>query len=406
MQNHSFSSDQSRVEDALRAFEAYLCDRGYAGVIIGRHVRFMRHVAQWCRGHHTDLLEMRPEQGALAFGDLSRGRHGSTLSQCRCSFNRWFDFRGMRARGFPKRRERPAGWQQWFEDYRLFLIDHRGLLPDTAAEDAREASLLMGALFGGTKSRWRQVDVKQIWSYCEHCVRGAKPSYANKRLRAIDRFLQFVHARGACRPELSHAVPHIASFAVARPAAQVLSRRQCKRLLQAFPRDITGCRRDLAMCLCMLELGLRSAEVARLRLPDIDWERHVLRVPPVKHGRERFMPMPKKVTRALRDYIRHERRASGTGDFLFTRIRTRVGQPISAMAVQAVAARAYRRAGLPRNWHGSHRLRHTFATRLFARGASLKHIADLLGHRRLDSANDYTHVDIESLRRVAASWPV
>ena len=171
---------------------------------------------------------------------------------------------------------------------------------------------------------------------------------------------------------------------MSRATIPALTPNQCKRFLRVFPRNVAGSRRDLAMCLCMLKLGLRSVEVARLRMLDIDWARRVLRIPPVKHGRERHMPISQKVLRALHDYVEHERPANSAGDFLFVRIRTRVGQPISATSVQAVAARAYGRARLPRSWHGSHRLRHTFATQLFAKGASLKHIADLLGQATPD----------------------
>lgn len=186
MQNHSSSSEQPRAElEALQAFEAYLRGRGYASVIIGRHIRFMHRVAQWCRCHDADVLGLHRDDAVPMFRDLIRGYRGSTLSQCRCALERWFDFRGE---GVNDSKTHDAAWWAWCEDYRVFLVDHRGLLPDSAKDNVQEAALFMRALFGNAKPCWQKVDAKRIWSYCERCARGAKPSYANKRFHAIGRF--------------------------------------------------------------------------------------------------------------------------------------------------------------------------------------------------------------------------
>jgi site-specific recombinase XerD len=54
---------------------------------------------------------------------------------------------------------------------------------------------------------------------------------------------------------------------------------------------------------------------------------------------------------------------------------------------------------------GPHLLRHTVASRMVTNGASLKHVADVLRHRSLDSAFIYTRIDLPTLRAVAMPWP-
>lgn len=71
---------------------------------------------------------------------------------------------------------------------------------------------------------------------------------------------------------------------------------------------------------------------------------------------------------------------------------------ITMMVQQRMIAR-----GLPP--FGPHALRHTFATRLLRGGQPVKAIADLLGHRSLDSVGIYAKVDIERLLEVAGEWP-
>jgi site-specific recombinase XerD len=56
-------------------------------------------------------------------------------------------------------------------------------------------------------------------------------------------------------------------------------------------------------------------------------------------------------------------------------------------------------------WAGTHVLRHTAATRLHRRGASLKEVADILGHRCLDTTAIYTKVDLPALAAVGLPWP-
>ena len=81
-----------------------------------------------------------------------------------------------------------------------------------------------------------------------------------------------------------------------------------------------------------------------------------------------------------------------------------VGTPVTHDLVRGVFRRAYATArGGP--IRGTHVLRHTAATRMRAAGHSLKGIADVLGHRSLDTTAIYTKVDVDRLAAVALPWP-
>jgi integrase/recombinase XerD len=81
------------------------------------------------------------------------------------------------------------------------------------------------------------------------------------------------------------------------------------------------------------------------------------------------------------------------------------GQPLSGNTVSAVVVRALERAGVQSPLAGAYVLRHTVATRLVQRGASLKEVADFLGHRSLDTTAIYAKLDLPALRDVALPWP-
>jgi integrase len=155
----------------------------------------------------------------------------------------------------------------------------------------------------------------------------------------------------------------------------------------------------------MLDLGLRGGEVRGLRLQDIDWQARRLNIRVTKTGRGRQLPLPGQVREALRDYVKFGRPQNVSYDHVFLRHPRRSGYPMSRGVLKSMVRLAYKRCAFPSTWSGTHRLRHTFASRLHQRGVDMKPIADLLGHRRLDSTNIYTQVDMDALRQVARPWP-
>jgi site-specific recombinase XerD len=152
----------------------------------------------------------------------------------------------------------------------------------------------------------------------------------------------------------------------------------------------------------MTDLGLRGAEIIELCLEDIDWRAGTLVVRKNKQRRERLLPLLPLVAKPILNYLRTGRPPSSSRQ-LFLCHRLPVGQPMTMQRLRGAVRRIMRRAGL--NGGGPHRLRHSFATRLHARGASLKEVADVLGHQNFDTTAIYARVNLSQLRKVALPWP-
>jgi integrase len=216
-------------------------------------------------------------------------------------------------------------------------------------------------------------------------------------------YLRFLRLEGRCPDGLEEAVPRVAQWRLSTLPAH-LDEDELRRFLASFDRRTPRGRRDLAMALCMSTLGLRAAEVAAMRLRDVDWRGGRMRVPATKTRRGRELPIPDDVGRAVAASLRHGRPRDAC-DRLFVRIGVREGEPLKSEIVRIAVRRGYARAGLPSRYTGTHRLRHTAATRLVTAGAGVKAIADVLGHASLDSAEIYAKVDLPRLRAVALAWP-
>ena len=216
-------------------------------------------------------------------------------------------------------------------------------------------------------------------------------------------FLRFLQMRGLCGANLVQAVPRIPQWRQ-EGLPKSMTEEQLRRLLDSFDRSGATGRRDYAMTLYMAALGLRVSEVTELHLEDIDWRAGTVRIRSAKERRTRVLPLPSRVGKATASYL-HGGRPLSTHRQVFLRHSVPVGIPVSRELVRGVLRRAYARAGCPREWTGTHILRHTVATRLLQRGASLKEIADLLGHQSIDTSAIYSKVNIPALAAVAMPWP-
>ena len=381
-------------------FSNYLRARNYGRLTIGQYQRYLIRIAGWLREHphHSALRELTCRMVPRLLVRVLPRLAPSTRTNYRAAAIHWVRFNGR----YSEPVDRP--WAPWLRDYLQFLRTHRGVGQSTLDRSEANAKAFMEWQFGTGPAHWSQVQPTDIWSFAGHHVRGVKPVMGKSRLGYVRRFLRFVHLRGACGPQLAAAIPKVAVHG-GPPRPQILTPQQQRKLLASFRRSTREGKRNHAMILCMLDLGLRGGEVIGLRLQDIDWRARRLNIRVTKTGRGRQLPLPAHILEALQDYIKTGRPQTSSFDHVFLRHPRRSGYPLSRNALNAMVHLAYRHCGFPVTWSGTHRLRHTFASRLHQRGVDMKPIADLLGHQRLDSTNHYTQVDMEALRPLAQPWP-
>jgi site-specific recombinase XerD len=145
--------------------------------------------------------------------------------------------------------------------------------------------------------------------------------------------------------------------------------------------------------------------VAEIHLEDIDWRRGLLSLRTRKTRRGALLPLPRRAGQAIAEYLRRERPATAERRVFVQHLGPGQGHPISSAVVSAAVTRALRRAGVRAPIEAAYVFRHTVASRMVRRGASLKEVADVLGHRSLDTTTIYAKLDIRALREVALPWP-
>jgi integrase/recombinase XerD len=217
-------------------------------------------------------------------------------------------------------------------------------------------------------------------------------------------FFRFLRMQGACDARLEAAIPRVSHRRLST-LPRCLSDAQFDRLLVSMDVATPCGYRDRAIVFSLATLGLRPGEVAELRLDDIDWRAGTVHLRRRKTGRGAVLPLPRRAGRAIADYLRHERPQTGERFLFAQHLGRRRGARVSSDVVSAAVRRALRRAGIDSPLEGAYVFRHTVASRMVRRGTSLKEIADLLGHRSLDTTTTYAKLDLPALYDVALPWP-
>lgn len=167
-------------------------------------------------------------------------------------------------------------------------------------------------------------------------------------------------------------------------------------ILKSIDQTTPQGKRDYAMILIGTVTGLRGADIRDLKFGNIDWINGEIRISQVKTGKALALPLTRDAGEAIKNYILNGRPESDS-EYIF--LRTYAPYPKLTTSVLYNVFNKYRFAlGLPRR--GFHDLRRSLGTSLVTTGTSVTTVAQVLGHRNLESTKQYISLDTDHLRDV------
>jgi integrase/recombinase XerD len=212
-------------------------------------------------------------------------------------------------------------------------------------------------------------------------------------------FLRYGETQGWCQPGLAAAIRPARVYKGAIPPAGP-SWDDVRKLVAGTQGDEPGQIRDRAIILLFVLYGLRTSEVRRLCLTDLDWQNKLVRVRRSKQTQHvQTYPLTATVADALVRYLRRVRGRSEHQE-VFLHLRAPY-QPLSNSAFWQIVSHRLLPLKLDLRHHGPHSLRHACATRLLECGMRMKDIGDFLGHQNPASTAIYAAVNLAGLRQVA-----
>ena len=381
----------------VEGYRAWLAHRGYTSQTVRNMLKDLGQVGVWmsAAGLEADQLD---EGAMVAFlaARQAAGRRRVLGPRAMVPLLTYLRDAGVTPAATPP--QTPAG--ALLAEYRAWLVRERGLAPATVLryENTARRFLEQRAMAGGVlePAGLTGADVNAfLLSECGRvCAGSAKGRVAE--LRAV---LRFLYLRGLTPLRLGTAVPPVGGWRLATLPPTMMPA-DVQLLLDSCDRGTDVGVRDLAIMTLVARLGLRSVEVARLELADVDWRAGEL-VVRGKARRQDRLPLPAEAGEVLAAYLARGRTPAGARRLFLTCKAPR--GPIRADLVGDVVERACLRAGLPRA--GPHRLRHALAAELLRQGAGLAAISQVLRHQDLATTALYAKVDLDTLRHVAQPWP-
>ena len=283
------------------------------------------------------------------------------------------------------------------ERFATHLRVEQGLTVDTITEYCRSARLLLGV--AGSAEGFAVLDAATVSRFVQDRCSSLKARTAERLVSGVRSFLRFLFLDGVIVVPLADAVPSLARRSQAG-LPRWLTPDEVEALCGSCDRDTPVGRRDYAIILLLVRLGLRAGEAAALRLDDINWRAGEIVVRGKGNTVDR-LPLPADVGAALADYLEHGRQQRPEREVFLRRLA-----PIRGLApegISEVVRAASERAGI--GSFGAHRLRHTAATSMLNAGASLTDVAQVLRHRNVATTAIYAKVDHRRLRELCLPWP-
>ena len=218
---------------------------------------------------------------------------------------------------------------------------------------------------------------------------NSRPRSIARKTTVIRSFFRYVLKKGEIEdnPAQTLTTPKIP-----RDLPQVIDEKDMVEIIQSIRHEGKHAIRDKAIMELFYSTGIRLSELTRLKKESINWDDMTIRVTG-KGDRERIIPFGKPAKNALKTYLQ------STGDnspFVFVNVR---GQALSGRTVQRIVKKYIGLVSEVRK-QSPHVIRHSFATHLLDRGADLRAVQELLGHRHLSTTQIYTHVSVDRLRNI------
>lgn len=291
----------------------------------------------------------------------------------------------------------------WLLDpYAAHLREERIVALVTFKRHVAHTTAFLESLKGDAqRSRLRAMRAEQMESHLRRYIQGSSDNAASLS-SSLRVFLAYCARHGHTQRDFTGLVPRQRLYRHASLPRGV-DDSSLERVLAMIDKQTPNGARDYAIILVLMAYGVRAVSAAHLSLEDLDWPQAKIRFRAQKGGKEVLVPLLDAVGEAIIQWLRHrDPRTPHREVFLSTKAPH---GSLTSMAVSNVVKHYMLKAGVHQPGRGAHSLRHSWAIRALEHDQPIKAIADVLGHRYIDTTYIYAKADLKTLRQVAMPWP-
>ena len=387
----------------MDGFCHWLHEQGYSRSVVRSHIAKVAHFNQYLRSlgiqNAQDVQELHVDRfmaRRLRKRERLSSRHTAPAIRC---VMRYLAGRGVLIPAV----DPPLPYQGLLDGYLDYLRRDRCLGDGTIRIYCHYLTPLLQSLDATDIRRSvSEISPQAVHGFFAQHAQGKADTTRAQIQAALRSFFTFCATRGYGPGHLADSVPKVFRYRLAHVPRHV-SEPEAQKLLESIDHSTPVGRRDYAIILLLHTYGVRGAQIRALRLEDIHWRHSRIRFGACKGGKEILDPLTDEVGESLLDYLRHGRPQTVYREVFLT--DRAPFHPLKADTLYLRIASRMRRVGGPGAAVGPHALRHAFATCLLNGGQSVKTIADMLGHRDVNSTFIYTKIDFATLQQLPLDWP-
>lgn len=402
------------MSEYMEEYAGFLYENGYS-LYTGRgYLRAIAHwsrYAQWCG--KTDIQEMNHEF-AKDFLDnhlpncscerMNTGKYSDTTA----AIGHMLDLLSKKGVIEPIRKTSvsSSSYSDILTKYDDYLINFHALSEKTRKLHRKRASIFMDWLIDRNGSlNLSNLDSKAVIDFQKEYNDSEYSLYFKKSITGCLRgFIRFLRWERIIDEDLTKAVYQMIHWKLS-DVPKFIPFEDVKKLLQAPDTNTVIGKRDLIMLLFMTYLGMRAHEVVAVRIADINLLDGEITVRASKTSSERKLPLTEEMAEVIVDYLKNRPEICKNEPKLFVRSTAPYTAIQTSSALGEVVRKYIYETGIKTPTYGTHQLRHSLATHLINNGITLKEIADILGHKNLQSTTVYAKVNFMQLEKAALSLP-
>jgi len=295
----------------------------------------------------------------------------------------------------------PDNMEETLSGYEQFCRDQLWSPLGTIRSRKRDITKFLHYLDSHGIASVKEIQASTFSRFVTSCAH-LKPATLAHLVSSIRSFLRYLHMTGSIDSNMGEYVPKI-RVRWGEHIPSVWKSEDVDALLAAVDRSSPSGKRDYAILLLAIRLGMRVSDIRNLRFDNLLWEQARIEINQAKSSEPLALPLTEEIGNALIDYLRYGRPESRQREVFL-----RANAPFNPFGqdnnLYYIITRYRRRAAIKlpvQNRKGMHSLRHTMASRLLEAGVQLETISGIMGHISMDTTRIYTKVNIEALQSVA-----
>jgi site-specific recombinase XerD len=382
-------------------FAALLCEQGYSRVAGQIKLRLIADFNQWLERKRLGVERL--DERVRARYLRCRERSGWIPKESPHTLGQFLETLRQAGSTPPCNRQSiRSPREEFLNDYRKYLSNERGLAERTLPNVLMFVDCFLAEHYPDGHFAFAALTSNDVTRFVQRQAAKLNPGRARLLVTALRNFFRYLRHCGEIETDLAGCVPTVPYWSLST-VPKFLPHGSVERVLKNCDRSTSRGLRDCAILMLLARLGLRSSEITGLNLEDMNWDTGEITVRG-KGGRWSKLPLSAEVGQAVADYLQRARPRCSTRRLFVRQIAPFVGLR-STCSIYKTAVRGLSRAGIDSANKGAHLFRHTLATAMLDRGATLGEIGEVLRHRSANTTRIYAKVDLPALRKLALPWP-